>query len=832
MKIRIIISLALLFILYLLGIFLSVNNLHSTTSALNHLINLHKVEELRGSLVQRVMRVNFDLYTVHTPYSAGLDRIVENVESLENLARGCNSCHHKIETSNDLNQISNLIGEFKKALSFYITSSANHARVEKLKQEASSIGDALLQKVEEMSRQASLGVERLTAEAFKDIDRSEKTLLILVFCAGVLGILIAIHLTGSITRPVRDLVAATRRITNGELGFTLPQSYREEFGELARHFNLMSISLKDSYSKLETEIAEHRQTEKALRESEERYALAARGANDGLWDWDLVNETIYFSPRWKAMLGYEEQDLTDDTRTWFNLVHPHDLEGLKVKILYHLDGTLPHLENEQRMRHRDGSWRWILTRGIAVRDEKGKPYRLAGSQSDITERKKTEEQLKHDAFHDALTGLPNRALLTNRIEHAIQTAERNKEFLFSVLFLDLDRFKFVNDSLGHAIGDQLLTAVGRRLVEYIRPNDTVARLGGDEFAILLEGIHDCEEAVTVACRIQRDLPKPLRIGGHEVFTSASIGIALSSHGYDRPDRMLRDADLAMYNAKAHGKACYVIFDESMHDHTVESLQLENDLRRAVERKEFAIFYQPVFNVKEDCLVGFEALIRWFHPVRGIIQPGQFIPLAEETGLLPPIGRWVLREACSQLALWRNLNGTALKTSVSVNLASCEFTPDLVNFIGELLEDFALPAQSLKLEITERTIMGHPEPAGTLLSDLKALGVGLQIDDFGTGYSSLGYLPHFPIDTLKIDRSFIDGIDGNRENFEIVRTIIALAKNLDLGVIGEGVERPEELQVLKDLGCECVQGFIYAPPLEPQMAQKLLTGKPTIGTGRT
>ncbi|MDO3379044.1 putative bifunctional diguanylate cyclase/phosphodiesterase [Geoalkalibacter halelectricus] len=821
MKIRIILSLSLLFAIYLFGIFVSLDNVSRTTTGLNHLLNLHKVEELRSSLVQRVMRVNFDLYTYHTPYAAGLDRIVANVESLDHLARTCNSCHHAPETEADLDHIVFLVDDFKRALSFYITTSADQERVERLKAEASEIGEILLLQAEVMAQEASRGVERISAVAFADIERSKNLLYSLVFSSGLFGLLIAVHLTRSITRPIRELVTATRRIADGDLDYRMQENFREEFGELARRFNAMSASLKTSYTKLEAEIAERRQAELALRESEERYVLAARGANDGLWDWDLHNNSIYLSPRWKAMLGYQPEEIGEDPQEWFDLVHPEDRQGLEAKIGFHLENILPHIENEQRLRHRDGGWRWMLTRGVAVRDEQGRPYRLAGSQTDITERKRTEEQLVHDAFHDALTGLPNRALFANRVEHAIQTAQRRKGFLFAVLFLDLDRFKFINDSLGHFMGDQLLIAVGKRLGGYIRPSDTVARLGGDEFAVLLEDIHDADEAVAVARRIQKDLPEPIEIGGHEVFTSASIGIALSSRGYTRPDQMLRDADLAMYHAKARGKARFEIFDASMHDHTLEQLQLENDLRRAVERQEFCLFYQPVIDLARDRLVGFEALIRWAHPTRGLILPARFIPMAEDTALLPPIGRWVLREACRSLAKWRKISAPGSAPTVSVNLASCEFTPGLVEYIRELLAEFQLPAAGLRLEITERTIMGNPESAAALLDELKSLGLGLQIDDFGTGYSSLGYLPQFPIDTLKIDRSFVAGIDGNRENYEIVRTIIALATNLKMSVVGEGVETQAELDTLRELACGQVQGNVFYPPLEAQAAEALL-----------
>ncbi|WP_305041740.1 EAL domain-containing protein [Geoalkalibacter sp.] len=821
MKFRIIISLSLLFLIYLFGIFVSINNVNQTTATLNRLLNLHKISDLRASLVHRVMRVNSDLYTVHTPYSQSLDRIVDNVDALTSLAAACTSCHHRPETLADLEQVGLLIEDFKKALSFYITTSADSRRLERLKHDASQVGETLLLQVESMAREASLGVERVSAQAFSEIQRSKNALLVLVALAGLFGLLIAVFLARSITRPTRALVAATRRIAAGEYGFALETVYREEFGELARHFNAMSLSLKNSYARLEGEVEERRQAERALRASEERYALAARGANDGLWDWDLLGNSIYFSPRWKSMLGYDEPDIGTDPNDWFRLVHPDDRQGLEAKIAFHLEGTVAHIESEQRLRHRDGTWRWTLTRGVAVRDENDRPYRLAGSQTDITERKKTEEQLVHDAFHDALTGLPNRALFANRVEHALLTAQRRPGFLFAVLFLDLDRFKFINDSLGHFTGDQLLIAVGRRLAEFIRPSDTVARLGGDEFGILLEDIHGLDEAVAIARRIQKDLPRPFMLDGHEVFTSASIGIALSSRGYEQPGQLLRDADLAMYHAKARGKARYEIFDKSMHDHSLAHLQLENDLRRAIERQEFHLCYQPVIESATGKLSGFEALIRWRHPTRGLILPSDFIPLAEDIGLLPTIGLWVLGEACRRLGQWRSLGGAALFLAVSVNLSGREFTPALVETIRKMLSEHQLPPDSLRLEITERTLMGDPQTSGALLAELKSLGVGLQIDDFGTGYSSLSYLPHFPIDTLKIDRSFISGIDHNRDNYEIVRTILALAQNLNLKAVGEGVETQAELEKLQDLGCGYVQGNLFHPALDAATAEQLI-----------
>lgn len=821
MNIRILISLSLLFLLYCFGVFVSIKNIDNTTGVLHHLVNLHKVEGLRSNLVQRVVRVNSDLYAYTTPYARGLDEIIGNVENLDNLAAECSSCHHAPETLNDLDHILLLIEDFKNTLSFYMTASADSARIERLRSEAARSGDALLLQVESMAFKATRGMEKLTLDAFRDIERSKNALYLFVFLAGFFGLAIALHLARSITKPTRELVDASRRIAGGELGYVIPGNFREEFGELARCFNAMSRTLKNSFSDLEREIAERRQTEQALRQSEERYALAARGANDGLWDWDLLRGTIYFSPRWKAMLGYREKDFSDKPEDWFKLVHSDDLRTLENRIALHLEGAMEHVECECRMLHADGGWRWMLIRGVAVRDPDGRPYRMAGSQTDITERKTAEAQLVHDAFHDALTHLPNRALFSNRVDHAIQAAQRRPGFLFAVLFLDLDRFKFINDSLGHYMGDRLLVVVAERLRHYVRPSDTVARLGGDEFAILLEDIHDTEEAVAVARRIKKELPQPMEIDGHEIFVSASIGISLSSAGYQNPDQILRDADLAMYHAKARGKARYEIFDPAMHDHTVAHLQLENDLRRAIEREEFCLKYQPVVDVSSEQVVGFEVLIRWNHPSRGLLMPNEFIPMAEDSGLLPPIGKWVLRNACKRLNVWRRMLDDASVPYISVNLSGREFTQALVDTVREIVEKYKLPSGSLNLEITERTIMEAPESAAALLLVLKKLGVGLQIDDFGTGYSSLGYLPHFPVDTLKIDRSFIMDIDAHQDNYQIVRTIIALARNLRMRVVGEGVERSAELDLLRALGCGFIQGNIFYEALDAEQADALV-----------
>ena len=569
-------------------------------------------------------------------------------------------------------------------------------------------------------------------------------------------------------------------------------------------------------------VTNHALAETALRVSEERYALAARAANDGLWDWDLVNDKMYYSPRWKSMLGFEEQEIHARPAEWFERVHPEDIERVRAAVAAHLDGTTAHFESEYRMLHKNGSWRWVLCRGLAVRDESERATRVAGSQSDVTHRKLAEEQLAHRAFYDPLTNLPNRALFIDRLRQALRRASRRKDYLFAVLFLDVDRFKNVNDSLGHMAGDRLLVMIARRLELSLRPGDTVARLGGDEFTVLLDDIRDVSDATRVADRIQRELEMPFNVGGQELFTSASIGIALSATGYERPEDILRDADTAMYKAKSQGKARHAMFDTGMHERAVVLLQMEADLRRAIERSELRVHYQPIVSLASGIIVGVEALARWQHPLRGLVPPAEFIPLAEETGLIMPIGRWVLVEACRQMVIWRDTFGAEHPLEVAVNLSGRQLAlPDLVSQIGEVLRESGLEPSRLRLEITESVVMEHPEVVSTMLQELRRLGVKLSIDDFGTGYSSLAYLQRFPADTLKIDRSFVSPMGSRGENSEIARTIVTIGHNLGMRVVAEGVETAEQLAHLRGLECEGAQGYFISKPLCSEDASQLI-----------
>ncbi|MCA1556589.1 MAG: EAL domain-containing protein, partial [Acidobacteria bacterium] len=441
---------------------------------------------------------------------------------------------------------------------------------------------------------------------------------------------------------------------------------------------------------------------------------------------------------------------------------------------------------------------------------------------DITDRKRAEEQLQHEAMHDVLTGLPNRAMFTDHLDLAIARARRNDERKFAVLYVDLDRFKIINDSLGHAVGDELLKEIAVRLWKCVRAGDTVARFGGDEFVILLEDIYAESEAVEVAERIKGELAAPFMLNGRDVFTTVSIGVASSWTSYHQSEGLIRDADAAMYRAKSLGKNRHEIYDSAMHAQVNDLLQMETALRLALERNELAVFYQSIVDLETFKVSGFEALVRWRHPEKGLISPAKFIPLAEETGLIVDIGEWVLRDACQQMERWQKIFPSDPPLFVSVNLSSKQFTqPDLIQKVTEIINETKINPEGLKLEITESAVMDDVETATEMLKKLRALGVKLSIDDFGTGYSSLSYLHRFPIDTLKVDRSFVVNMAEDGENVEIVRTIVSLAQNLGMNVIAEGVETPEQLSALKKLGCEYGQGYLFSKPVEAKSAENLI-----------
>jgi len=557
-----------------------------------------------------------------------------------------------------------------------------------------------------------------------------------------------------------------------------------------------------------------------LRRSEERYAVAVRATNDGIWDWDIARSSWHFSDRFKALLGYEDLDWYGPD-AGFELVHPDDVQRLRREVDQHLAGKSPHFESEHRIRHADGHWLWVLSRGLITRDAHGTPIKVTGSLSDITERRKAQDRLIHDALHDSLTGLPNRALFMDRLAQCLSHLAHDPAYGCAVLFIDVDRFKLVNDSLNHAAGDRLLVELARRVGGVLRGCDTLARLGGDEFTILLDGITTPAQALEIATRTGAAIAEPVRFDGHELAVLASIGIAHNLDGVVHPEDLLRNADIAMYDAKARGGGRCEVFDTSMHQRVLDRVSLEAELRQAIDSERLRTFFQPIVDLRSGALHGFEALARW--PAGGReTSPDEFIPVAEEAGLIGPLGALVLRNACQTLSQWRQQLLVEADVTVSVNVSICQITDaSLVDVVRNALSEAELPAANLVLEITESTLMENPHLVSSVLSELMALGVTLQLDDFGTGYSSLRVLHDFPGDTLKIDRSFVDTMIDRPESHTIIRSIVVLAHNLGLRVIAEGIENPDQLQALTALDCEYGQGYYFAHPLPGQEVEGLL-----------
>jgi diguanylate cyclase (GGDEF)-like protein len=685
MRRKIVIALLLVFACSAIGAVMALAYIKSTTQELRRISELHRIEEMQQHLVIAIQEAQSELFTVNTALGHEADAITENIFKLERASETCTECHHTPEVTSRLKRVQGLIGEYQAALSQYMTASANTDRITTLKLEAAASAAQLLRTTEDMAIEASQRGEERTADAMRQFDRARAILTLTIIVSFIVAVGVAIHLATSITRPVEALVRATRAIAAGELGVSTELGDRTELGELAGHFNSMSVALRDGYAAL---------------------------------------------------------------------------------------------------------------------------------QSEIEERKRAEARLLYDAFHDALTGLPNRALFLDRLQHVIEAWKRHPEQRYAVLLLDLDGFKVINDTLGHLVGDHLLVAVGERLGECLRPGDTIARLGGDEFGILLERIREPQDALQVADRIQKALARVVEVDGHELFVSGSIGVTLRSDRYQRPEQVLRDADIAMYQAKTKGKACSELFDAETHGTVVERLQLEADLRRAAEHgNEFVLHYQPIVALRTGKLIGLEALIRWNSAEHGLLPATDFIALAEESGVVVPMGEWAIRAACAQLKDWQERVPALAGMLLSVNISGKQFQRlEFVERLQRLVREAGVDPRFVAVEVTESVLMDDVEASAAKLSRLRDMGIQIHVDDFGTDDSSLSYLHRFPITAVKIHRSFVAGLPGHSESEEVIKTIISIAESLDFDVIAEGVEARAQAERLEELRCRYAQGFHLANPL--------------------
>ena len=557
----------------------------------------------------------------------------------------------------------------------------------------------------------------------------------------------------------------------------------------------------------------------------EQQHSSTRADTEGLWDWNLSSDRIHFSPRWISLVGCEDHEVGNTAEEWLLRVHPEDLDQVLREIEAARAPGQGAFDFKHRLRHKDGAYRWVSCRGEAVR-EGGSAVRLMGSHSDITV----------DTVTDRQTGLPNRLLLLDRLTHSIERANRYQGFHFAVLLVDLGRPEAPGRPSGSGAADPVLTAAARRLetclrigetTPSLRHNDLVARLQGDQFAILLDGLKDVSHAKVVADRILCEVLAPFTVSGREVFLSASIGVAVSATGYTRPDEVLRDAETALHRARVLGGSHCEVFDTAILKSERAELQLEGDLKQALDRREFHLLYQPIVSLASNEIVGFEALVRWQHPVLGIIPPLDFIPIAERAGFIVPLGNWILRDACLRLKAWHESVPRSADLWMSVNLSSVQLKePALVEQIAEALRDSGLQARSLVLELTEGIAMENPTAVKTLLMQLRAMGVRISIDDFGTGYSSLAYLRQFPVDALKIDRSFTRGMETNQDTAKIIDSLTTMARQLGLHVVAEGIENEKQVALLRSLNCESAQGYLFAKPLDVNKAAELLrTGLP-------
>ncbi|WP_432471789.1 bifunctional diguanylate cyclase/phosphodiesterase [Amphritea sp. HPY] len=645
----------------------------------------------------------------------------------------------------------------------------------------------------------------------------EVTLLLLLI-GFMMVALVAWYFNRNILTPIRAIIDGYKQLQanafDPERRLTVRSS--DEVGELVKGFN----SFLDN-------LAAQKASAAALIESERRYELVVNASREGLWDWNLKTNSLYLSPRFLTLIGLDSSVdfLSDRTESWFDLIHPDDLEIVQQEVDQHICGNSPHFECEYRLRHNDGSYLWVLSHGLAERDSTNQAIRMAGSLSDISDRKEAEHQLRHDAFHDNLTGLSNRFWFVSYLEKKLNHISRHSEEVFAVLFLDLDQFKLTNDILGHAAGDKLLIQVAGRLQDCLRSSDLLARFGGDEFVILLEHSEDFHY-INVAERIIEALARPFQINGQEIMSGASIGITLSISGYTDPDEMLRDADIAMYQAKLSDKQRYMLFDENMRKLLLTRTSLEQDLKEALAANQLELHYQPIIALADGSLAGCEALLRWRHKSRGMVSPDEFIAVAETSNLINSLGQWVLETACKQIQLWRQLPGLD-DFRLSINLSARQFHDEqFLQGLPQTLADFDIDCTDLAFEITETAIIRDNKLAARVIGEFKKMGIKVHLDDFGTGFSSLSHLSDFPIDQIKIDRSFVMQCIEHKKHDRVVRGILNMAQELGIHCTAEGIETPEQLQLLQENGCEYGQGYLFARPMPaPEMERVIKNYQP-------
>lgn len=599
----------------------------------------------------------------------------------------------------------------------------------------------------------------------------------------------------------------------------LIQDLGEEVKNRENVIKKRTLELQDKNSALSKEVSVRRLTESALRKSEERFELAMRGANDGVYDWNLQSNEIYYSPRWKRMLGYEDHELPNEFSTWESLIDEKDRERSGEMLNDYINGRRDNFHIEFKMRHKDGHWVDILSRAFLVRDAQGNAIRTVGTHVDISEKKRQEAHILRQAHYDGLTGLPNRFLAMDRLAQLLKEASRDVSKV-AILFLDLDGFKRVNDTLGHETGDRLLVQAAERLQSVVREGDSVCRLGGDEFVVLLRNLGELTDARTVASSLISQFRHPFSLDERELVVTTSIGIAVYPSDGITPTELLRNADTAMYHSKEQGRNTFNFFTTEMNLNVSRMLEVEEQLHGAQERHEFSVVYQPVVELQSNRVVAAEALLRWNNPVLGTVSPDEFIPIAEQTGVILGIGRYVLQQAVENALRWREMLDHEFK--IAINLSPRQFRDtSLVDYINDLLECNDLKANALVLEVTEGVLMSGQQDIEHALSRLHNTGIRLAMDDFGTGYSSLNYLRKYPFDVLKVDRSFVNDLTVDPADCELVNASILMAHGLGLEVVAEGVETEDQLSQLRNMQCEYAQGYLFSRPINVDAFTDLL-----------